>query len=41
MEIPYETKNRATIRPSIPTLGHIPKMIFSVLLMALVHHISV
>jgi len=38
MEIPYETKDRATIRPSIPILGHIPEMIFSVLSMALFTH---
>ena len=41
MEIPYETKNRATIRLSIPTPGHISEMIFSVLLMTLIHHIAV
>ena len=41
MEIPYETKNRATVKPSIPTLGHTPEMIFSVLSMALIHHIAV
>ena len=37
MEIPYETKDRATVRPSIPIFGHIPEMIFSVLSMALIH----
>ena len=37
MEIPYETKDRATIRPSIPIPGHILEMIFSVLLMTLIH----
>ena len=37
MEIPYETKDGATIRPSILIPGHIPAMIFSVLLMTLIH----